>query len=305
VDGYISIKGPGGEIRIEGSPSELLAVQDLIRSLNEGPMSILPAEGDAQVRLQMDSVLEALDKVGALLSFESAWRWFHKISSNPPVDLLMIDPEAAYALPRLHVAGVPYSGNLGFAEEMPLDRLARERQSAKLDEAIVSPSASFRSAVRLAFASYRLQPDGRRAVASGGALYPLHFWIVGSNQIAAQREILSIDHDAEAMVNCGNIELDELQSVFVYDPGVMVALERGAAVIIIAADPSRVTMKYGNRGWRFALMECGAVMHHILLSAAARKEGIRPIGGYFDRRMERTICHPALPLIAILVMANQ
>ena len=106
---------------------------------------------------------------------------------------------------------------------------------------------------------------------------------------------LSIDHDGE-VVEQGEIGVAHLQQMFVPDPGVAMAFDRGAAVIVIAADPRRITHKYGSRGWRYALMECGAVMHHIMLTAAARDEITRPIGSYFDLPLQQAVCDPAAAL---------
>ena len=103
-----------------------------------------------------------------------------------------------------------------------------------------------------------------RPVASGGALYPLHFWVLGSDGDAAMRQVLSIDHDRGEVKKHGEISVAHLQQMFVPDPGVAMAIDRGAAVIVIAADPRRITYKYGSRGWRYALMECGSghASHH-------------------------------------------
>jgi nitroreductase len=103
----------------------------------------------------------------------------------------------------------------------------------------------------------------------------------------------------------GEISLEDLRQMFVSDPDVATALDRGAAVIVIAADPSRIIHKYGNRGWRYALIECGAVMHHIMLAATSHKEAVRPIGGYFDLLLQQAVCDQALPLLTFLVMVGQ
>jgi hypothetical protein len=302
---HILVVGPAGEVRIEGSSAELHAVQNLIDRLDGCVQlgSLMP--GDTKAQRQQEAVLAALNKVGALLDYADAWCWYHELSSNPPIAPPRLDPMTAYSLPRLDVHGTPLSRELGRLDQTSVDVLACDRRSADLRSAAATPAASFRSAMRLAVNSYLPRRDGRRPVASGGALYPLHFWVVGSDKAAAPRQILGVDHDHGTTRSCGEIGLSELQELFVPDPDVTTALARGAAVIIIAADPRRITRKYGNRGWRFALMECGAVMHHVMLAATARKEAVRPIGGYFDRLVQRAICDPALPLLTILVMAEQ
>jgi nitroreductase len=215
------------------------------------------------------------------------------------------DPLAAYDLPRLTASGDQHCDDLEAIGSTPIDVIAAARASADLSSAAINPGGSTKAATRLAVCSYLLRADGRRPVASGGALYPLHFWVLGSEGDAAMRQILAIDHDRGEVKKRGEISLEHLQRMFVPDSGVAMALDRGAAVIVIAADPRRITHKYGSRGWRYALMECGAVMHHIMLAATARDETTRPIGGYFDLLLQQAVCDPALPLLTILVMARQ
>ena len=301
----ILVAGPGGEVRFEGSPGELQVVQDVIRGLDGfTPLGSLLKSG-GEKRAQQESVLAALGEIGALLDRARAWHWFHELSSNPPAAPMRNDPLAAYDLPRLTASGDPYDADPGGIGPTPVDVIAAARASADLPSAAIDPGASTKAATRLAVGSYLLRADGRRPVASGGALYPLHLWVLGSAGDAAMRQVLSINHDRGEVKKHGEISVAHLQQMFVRDPGVAMALDRGAAVIVIAADPRRITHKYGSRGWRYALMECGAVMHHIMLTATARDEITRPIGGYFDLPLQQAVCDPALPLLTILVMARQ
>jgi hypothetical protein len=304
-EGHLLITGPTGEVRIEGEPGELLAVRDLLRQLTGlVPLGSLIGES-GELHAEQEAVLDALERTGSLLDRGRAWYWFHELSANPPAVPVPHDPMTAYSMPRLAVSGNQYAEGPDTCNQAPVDVLASNRQSADLWRAAVAPGASLNSAIWLATSAYVLRPDGRRPVASGGALYPLHFWVIGGGDLAAPRRVLGIDHDHGVVRDGGELSLDDLQQLFVPDPEVAAVLERGAAVIVIAADPRRVTHKYGNRGWRFAMIECGAVMHHIMLAAASRKTSVRPIGGYFDLPVQRVVCDPALPLLVLLVMAER
>lgn len=302
---HLLVAGWAGEVRIEGNPGELDAVQNLILGLDGFTALGSLVYGDSKVQAQHENVLDALRKVGALLDLGYGWHWYHELSSNPPPVPIRHDPMAAYSLPRLAVDGNSCSTEVDRLGCTGVDTLAAARRSADLRTATMAPDASLKSAIRLAANSYMQQPDGRRPVASAGALYPLHFWVVGANDLSTPRQILVIDHDHGTMAKTGEISLKDLQDLFIPEPDVVAALDRGAAVIVIAVDPSRVTHKYGNRGWRYALMECGAVMHHITLAATSHEEEVRPIGGYFDAPLQEAICDPALPLLTVFVMAAQ
>lgn len=62
-----------------------------------------------------------------------------------------------------------------------------------------------------------------------------------------------------------------------------------AAVVFVAAAFDRVRIKYGQRGYRFALLEAGHLAQSMLLVAAAEGVGACPLGGYFDDEVDRTL----------------
>lgn len=302
---HILVAGPNGEFRIDGNRDDLAAAHDLIRGLDgHTPLGSLVPD-DARRRAEFGTLLGSLGQIGALLDLGEAWRLFHELSSNPPFLPVAHDPMTANELPRLAFGGTTAAADLDGLDPTSLDALAGYRRSADLPATALAPRASLRAAIRLAANAYLPQPDGRRPVASGGGLYPLHFWVIGSADAAAPRQVFAIDHDHGKLGDRGEVSLADLRALFMPDPEVAAVLRRGAAVIVIAADPRRVIRKYGNRGWRFALMECGAVMHQIMLAAAHRKEAVRPVGGFMDAAMRQAICDPALPLLTILVMAQE
>ncbi|MDQ4143529.1 MAG: nitroreductase family protein [Actinomycetota bacterium] len=59
-------------------------------------------------------------------------------------------------------------------------------------------------------------------------------------------------------------------------------LEVSPAGVFISCDFSSPLSKYGNRGYRFGLMEAGAAMQNVYLYAAERGLATRAIGGFND-----------------------
>ena len=51
----------------------------------------------------------------------------------------------------------------------------------------------------------------------------------------------------------------------------------------------RSTFKYGDRGYRFVLLEAGHLAQNACLAAAALGLAAAPIGGYFDRDVDRQL----------------
>lgn len=60
-------------------------------------------------------------------------------------------------------------------------------------------------------------------------------------------------------------------------------------IIFVTAMFERTTLKYGNRGYRFVLLEAGHVAQNINLVAAGLGLGCLNIGGYFDHNMDEML----------------
>jgi nitroreductase len=98
--------------------------------------------------------------------------------------------------------------------------------------------------------------------------------------------------------------LSDLSACFVPDPNIVAAVESGAAVIVICVDPVRMTMKYGNRGWRYCLMEVGALMHQMCLGATEIGVLCRPVGGYYDSALTELLVEDVLPLLTLVIASD-
>ncbi|WXB15894.1 SagB/ThcOx family dehydrogenase [Pendulispora albinea] len=61
------------------------------------------------------------------------------------------------------------------------------------------------------------------------------------------------------------------------------------AIVVFTAMMNRTTMKYGDRGYRFSLLEAGHAMQNICLLAAALNVRVTPVGGFADQQMTRLL----------------
>jgi SagB-type dehydrogenase family enzyme len=66
-------------------------------------------------------------------------------------------------------------------------------------------------------------------------------------------------------------------------------VERCGLLIFLAAVFSRTTVKYGARGYRFALIEAGHIGQNIYLAATALGLGAVAIGGWDDTTVDRSL----------------
>ena len=58
-----------------------------------------------------------------------------------------------------------------------------------------------------------------------------------------------------------------------------------ALVLIVTSMFWRARFKYGQRGYRFALLEAGHLAQNVLLGAAALDLAAVPVGGFYDRKL--------------------
>ena len=61
------------------------------------------------------------------------------------------------------------------------------------------------------------------------------------------------------------------------------------ALFVVSAMFWRTRFKYGLRGYRFALLECGHLAQNLLLAATALDLAAVPLGGFYDRRVDQLL----------------
>ncbi|HMQ92400.1 MAG TPA: SagB/ThcOx family dehydrogenase [Amaricoccus sp.] len=118
-----------------------------------------------------------------------------------------------------------------------------------------------------------------RAAPSAGALFPIETYLAASRI-----------EGVEAGVYHYRVDRHVLERVSSRAPGPALAeatfdaklFGQAAAVLIFAGAFGRSYFKYGERGYRFALLEAGHICQSALLAAAALGLGATPVGGFVD-----------------------
>lgn len=132
----------------------------------------------------------------------------------------------------------------------------------------------------LACALNGLGARGRRIIPSGGALYPLELYVFATRVEGVPAGVYHFD------------PLDRCLELLVADPPRLAdALvdpvhARAPALFALTGVFWRSRFKYGQRGYRFALLEAGHAMQNALLAAAALELTALPIGGYYDSALD-------------------
>lgn len=123
----------------------------------------------------------------------------------------------------------------------------------------------------------------QRAYPSAGARFPIEAYLVANGVVGLDQGVYhysTLEHSLAALRS--EPVRDELRTCFGYE-----WVHDARAILILTAVMSRTCMKYGERGYRFALFEAGHLMQNILLLATSYSIPAAPVGGFADSRLTR------------------
>ncbi|MDT0266508.1 SagB/ThcOx family dehydrogenase [Streptomyces sp. DSM 44915] len=127
-------------------------------------------------------------------------------------------------------------------------------------------------------------PAHRRPVASGGGLYPLELYLVADVTGSGRKGLYHYyvhDHVLEEVR--AEVTTEELRELGA-QPDLVAA---APAIVLINGLFWRNRFKYRLRGYRFALLEAGAVIQQLTLVAQSFGWGVVPFAGLYDDVVER------------------
>jgi SagB-type dehydrogenase family enzyme len=222
---------------------------------------------------------------------ERLWELFHENSKTHRFSAVPADEEVAAAmlglwedLPYPGAAVVPLTG-LDLPPLTLADAILGRRTDTVFGPAPISlpDLSSLLTGGYGATARASVVGDRRfRTVPSAGALYPLELFVHARAVEGLEPGLYHYQAVAGALQRLRPLDTVELARTFV-QPDVA---ETAAAVILITAVFARTTFKYGERGYRFALIEAGHVAQNVDLVASALGLAAANVGGFFDREVE-------------------
>lgn len=172
----------------------------------------------------------------------------------------------------------------------PLHRVMRRRRSARRFRAapLSLPQLSYLLGLSYGITG-ALEVDGAviqklRAAPSAGALYPLELYPI----------VLAAGEGLPAGVYHYNVPGHCLEVVRPgeFRAGIISAMPAGfslataAAVLVLSVAFGKTTHKYGERGYRFALLDAGHAMQNVCLTATALDLGAYPVGGFREDELD-------------------
>jgi SagB-type dehydrogenase family enzyme len=157
---------------------------------------------------------------------------------------------------------------------------------------------------RLLFFTYgRTDPRGMfRAVASGGALYPLELYVAAFKVDGLDPGVYhyGVETGHLDVVKPGDC-LAALKDTLIWQG---VDIDNAALAIVITAAFRRNTIKYLDRGYRMVLMEAGEAAQNLCLMATSLDLGTCNLGGFNDDLLSELLDIDGLdeaPLLTVLV----
>ncbi len=127
----------------------------------------------------------------------------------------------------------------------------------------------------------------RRAQPSGGARYPLEVYpivLVGGEDIPAGLYHYNVRQHALDSLWQRPFSGEDIGSMFAYE-----FVQRASLALVITAVFDRTQRKYGERGYRYILLEAGHIGQNIYLAAEALGLKCCAIAGVFDEQIEKLI----------------
>jgi SagB-type dehydrogenase family enzyme len=173
--------------------------------------------------------------------------------------------------------------------ELPPAGLGRARLrrvlAARRSRAPAGAAELPRRALGAMLASGYRATGGRRPVPSAGALYPLELYVAALAVEGVPPALYHYHPFAHRLEALAAVSRAQLAAAFVAPE----LAAHAAAVVVVTGMFWRSRVKYGLRGYRFALLEAGHVMQNLVLAASAAGVPALPVGGFYDRRLDDVV----------------
>jgi SagB-type dehydrogenase family enzyme len=128
-----------------------------------------------------------------------------------------------------------------------------------------------------------------RTSPSAGATFPMEIYVVATNVGELEQGLYHYQigkHTLEQKIS-GDLRGPLLESALMQE-----WLGQAAAIIIVCADYSRTTGRYGERGIRYVHIEAGHVGQNLALQAVALGLGTTMVGAFYDEQLQEVLNLP-------------
>ncbi len=128
--------------------------------------------------------------------------------------------------------------------------------------------------------------DGKRAVPSAGALYPLELYVICGNVASLATGVYHYRVEPhELLLVTASHQREKLAVAALGQEWIAGA----SAIICIAGAFGRTTVKYGDRGHRYVYMEAGHAAQNMMLTAVALGLATTMVGAFNDDEVKQLV----------------
>ncbi len=143
-------------------------------------------------------------------------------------------------------------------------------------------------------------PRRFRVIPSGGAMYPLEIYVHATRIDGLKNGIYHYAPTGHLLHSL--VEGDSTRRLSAALVQGRLALE-SSLLVFVTAIIERAEFKYGERAYRFALIEAGHLAQNFVLAAHAIGGGAVTVGGYFDREVDSILGLDGLRQSTIYILA--
>jgi SagB-type dehydrogenase family enzyme len=176
----------------------------------------------------------------------------------------------------------------------PLGKLLGQRESAIHFTEQALTFKSLASVLESALGSGALRSSGlpRRPYPSAGGLYPVSCFLFARSVDSLESGIYHINEDRHSLYQLNLQSAHDMNQLLRRAVLGEEWLYQASAFVVMAADLQRSVSKYGERGYRFVLLEAGHIAQNLELSAEAAKVGHLCLGGFCENELTRALGLP-------------
>ncbi len=222
------------------------------------------------------------------------WELFHE-NSKMGRSYLVVSREEVLSRMQVVQESLTYEGypvvdlpDAGLAPDFSLERAIRARTS---DRDLIPWVLNLAQISTLLYSAYGVSRDNKgtvfprpfRVVPSGGALYPLELYFHSAHIKGHSPGLYHYNASQHCLRRLEAGDASQQISKALVQP----ELALGASLVVfITAVFERSVFKYGDRGYRYALIESGHVAQNLNLVSKALGFGTVNIGGFYDREID-------------------
>jgi SagB-type dehydrogenase family enzyme len=245
--------------------------------------------------------LEAIEKLFITAQSEEVWELFHENSK-----LSRYEPHPTFALRPSDATIVGMMNRLRTVKtyaDYPKVTLPREFPASRqgFDDVLQNRTTArqfsagtigLEALAKVLYMSYGISRDNVgthfprpfRVIPSGGGLYPLELYVYASHVEGLDPGLYHYDMEDQSLdVLPQTNDANEIAQFLIQSE---LALS-SAAILFVSAVFFRSIFKYGDRGYRFILLEAGHLAQNANLTAQEMGLATTNIGGYSDRDVDR------------------